>query len=181
MFLLLDLLYTIHSTHTPNTPHTPHTPHPLPTQPQGKACNVAKAEQVRALADYAQQQFGTIDLWWVWLPVLLVLLVLVLPVCHETVCRLLPVCLCCSCRTAVVRLSVYKSLKPTHTHTQPQHTNRINNAGTNAYKYGPLLESDDEDLEAIVDTNVLGVMLCCKEVRAWLVNVNGSREVLLCT
>lgn len=41
---------------------------------------------------------------------------------------------------------------------------RINNAGTNAYKYGPLLESDDEDLEAIVDTNVLGVMLCCKEV-----------------
>lgn len=43
---------------------------------------------------------------------------------------------------------------------------RINNAGTNAYKYGPLLESDDEDLEAIVDTNVLGVMLCCKEVGA---------------
>lgn len=40
--------------------------------------------------------------------------------------------------------------------------NRINNAGTNAYKYGPLLESEDEDLEAIVDTNVLGVMLCCK-------------------
>lgn len=68
----------------------------------GKACNVAKADQVRALADYAQQHFDSIDLW-------------------------------------------------------------INNAGTNAYKYGPLLESDDEDLEAIVDTNVLGVMLCCKE------------------
>jgi chlorophyll(ide) b reductase len=33
------------------------------------------------------------------------------------------------------------------------------------YKYGPLLESDDDDLEAIVDTNILGVMLCCKEVR----------------
>lgn len=42
---------------------------------------------------------------------------------------------------------------------------RINNAGTNAYKYGPLLESDDDDLAAIVETNVLGVMLCCKEVR----------------
>eukprot|EP00879_Flechtneria_rotunda_P023845 GHRR01025253.1.p1 GENE.GHRR01025253.1~~GHRR01025253.1.p1 ORF type:complete len:268 (+),score=73.44 GHRR01025253.1:721-1524(+) len=68
----------------------------------GKACNVAKADQVKALADYAQQHLGSIDLW-------------------------------------------------------------INNAGTNAYKYGPLLESDDEDLEAIVETNVLGVMLCCKE------------------
>jgi hypothetical protein len=30
---------------------------------QGKACNVAKADQVRALADYAQQQLGSIDLW----------------------------------------------------------------------------------------------------------------------
>eukprot|EP00878_Enallax_costatus_P018718 GHUV01019721.1.p1 GENE.GHUV01019721.1~~GHUV01019721.1.p1 ORF type:complete len:204 (+),score=28.86 GHUV01019721.1:693-1304(+) len=70
----------------------------------GKGCNVSKADQVKALADYAQQHLGSIDLW-------------------------------------------------------------INNAGTNAYKYGPLLESDDEDLEAIVDTNILGVMLCCKEVR----------------
>jgi chlorophyll(ide) b reductase len=74
---------------------------------QGKACNVSKAEQVKALAAYAQQQLGSIDLW-------------------------------------------------------------INNAGTNAYKYGPLLESDDDDLEAIVDTNILGVMLCCKEVSAKL-------------
>jgi chlorophyll(ide) b reductase len=39
----------------------------------------------------------------------------------------------------------------------------INNAGTNAYKYGPLLESDDETLERIVETNVLGVLLCCRE------------------
>lgn len=30
---------------------------------QGKACNVAKSADVRALADYAQQQLGTIDLW----------------------------------------------------------------------------------------------------------------------
>ena len=42
---------------------------------------------------------------------------------------------------------------------------RINNAGTNAYRYGPLLESSDDDLTVIVNTNVLGVMLCCKEVR----------------
>lgn len=39
----------------------------------------------------------------------------------------------------------------------------INNAGTNAYRYGPLAESDDEELAQIVSTNVLGVMLCCKE------------------
>jgi hypothetical protein len=30
---------------------------------QGKACNVARAEQVKALAAYAQQQLGSIDLW----------------------------------------------------------------------------------------------------------------------
>ena len=41
---------------------------------------------------------------------------------------------------------------------------RINNAGSNAYKYKPLLESTDADLIRIVETNVLGVMLGCKEV-----------------
>lgn len=39
----------------------------------------------------------------------------------------------------------------------------INNAGTNAYKYGPLLDSDDATLSRIVETNVLGVLLCCRE------------------
>jgi chlorophyll(ide) b reductase len=42
---------------------------------------------------------------------------------------------------------------------------RINNAGSNAYKYNMLSESTDADLINIVETNVLGVMLCCKEVR----------------
>jgi hypothetical protein len=68
------------------------------------------------------------------------------------------------------RTSTRRHASRTHPLSTPQHTRarRINNAGTNAYKYGPLLESDDEDLEAIVDTNILGVMLCCKEVRgAW--------------
>ncbi|KIY93772.1 chlorophyll(ide) b reductase [Monoraphidium neglectum] len=69
----------------------------------GTACNVARADQVKDLARFAQDRFGRIDLW-------------------------------------------------------------INNAGTNAYKYGPLLDSDDEDLAQIVETNVLGVMRCCKEV-----------------
>lgn len=41
---------------------------------------------------------------------------------------------------------------------------RINNAGTNSYKYKALSELEDEDLVNIVQTNVLGVMLCCKEV-----------------
>ncbi|GIL79095.1 hypothetical protein Vretimale_11 [Volvox reticuliferus] len=39
----------------------------------------------------------------------------------------------------------------------------INNAGTNGYRYGPMADSTDEELQQIVSTNVLGVMLCCKE------------------
>jgi NAD(P)-dependent dehydrogenase (short-subunit alcohol dehydrogenase family) len=45
---------------------------------------------------------------------------------------------------------------------------RINNAGSNAYRYGPLAESVDDELVEIVSTNVLGVMLCCREVRGWV-------------
>jgi NAD(P)-dependent dehydrogenase (short-subunit alcohol dehydrogenase family) len=41
---------------------------------------------------------------------------------------------------------------------------RINNAGSNAYRYGPLAEAVDDELVEIVSTNVLGVMLCCREV-----------------
>jgi chlorophyll(ide) b reductase len=44
-------------------------------------------------------------------------------------------------------------------------TGRINNAGTNTYKFGPLTSLSNEELTEIVTTNVLGVMLCCKEVR----------------
>ncbi|CAK0785209.1 hypothetical protein CVIRNUC_008415 [Coccomyxa viridis] len=39
----------------------------------------------------------------------------------------------------------------------------INNAGSNAYKYKTLSESTDADLIRIVETNVLGTMLGCKE------------------
>jgi chlorophyll(ide) b reductase len=70
---------------------------------QGKSCNVAKGADVAALADYAADQLGRVDLW-------------------------------------------------------------INNAGTNAYKYTTLTNSVEEDLVSIVETNVLGVMLCCREV-----------------
>lgn len=44
---------------------------------------------------------------------------------------------------------------------------RVNNAGTNAYKYGPLSEAKDDELIQIVETNVLGVMLGCREVSCW--------------
>ncbi|KAG0608468.1 hypothetical protein M758_8G108000 [Ceratodon purpureus] len=39
----------------------------------------------------------------------------------------------------------------------------INNAGTNAYKYNSLVDSDDADIMEIVETNTLGVMLCCRQ------------------
>lgn len=38
----------------------------------------------------------------------------------------------------------------------------INNAGSNAYSYKPLIDAAESDLVDIVDTNVLGVMLCCQ-------------------
>lgn len=44
-------------------------------------------------------------------------------------------------------------------------TCRINNAGTNAYKYRLLSDLGETDIVNIIETNVLGVMLCCREVR----------------
>ena len=41
---------------------------------------------------------------------------------------------------------------------------RINNAGSNGYKYGVLGDYTDAELINIVETNVLGVMLGCREV-----------------
>lgn len=39
----------------------------------------------------------------------------------------------------------------------------INNAGTNSYAFKPLMEQSEDDIVAIVETNVLGVMLGTKE------------------
>ncbi|KAK9825848.1 hypothetical protein WJX81_003619 [Elliptochloris bilobata] len=69
---------------------------------KGIACNMARPGDVAALANFARDKLGSVDLW-------------------------------------------------------------INNAGTNAYKYGLLAEASDADLVDIVQTNVLGVMLGCKE------------------
>jgi chlorophyll(ide) b reductase len=38
----------------------------------------------------------------------------------------------------------------------------INNAGTNAYSFKSLIDSSASDLMEIVDTNVLGTMICCQ-------------------
>jgi NAD(P)-dependent dehydrogenase (short-subunit alcohol dehydrogenase family) len=35
----------------------------MPPFPQGRACDVSQAADVRALADYAVEQLGSIDLW----------------------------------------------------------------------------------------------------------------------
>ncbi|XP_011091971.1 chlorophyll(ide) b reductase NOL, chloroplastic isoform X2 [Sesamum indicum] len=39
----------------------------------------------------------------------------------------------------------------------------INNAGSNAYSYKPLMEASDEDLIEVISTNTLGLMICCRE------------------
>ncbi|KAG8363761.1 hypothetical protein BUALT_Bualt19G0056000 [Buddleja alternifolia] len=40
---------------------------------------------------------------------------------------------------------------------------QINNAGSNAYSYKPLMEASDDDLIEVVSTNTLGLMICCRE------------------
>lgn len=39
----------------------------------------------------------------------------------------------------------------------------MNNAGSNGYSFGPLMEQSEEELVSIVETNVLGTMLGCRE------------------
>ncbi|CAH9114001.1 unnamed protein product [Cuscuta europaea] len=46
----------------------------------------------------------------------------------------------------------------------------INNAGSNAYSYKPLVEASDEDLIEVVTTNTLGLMICCREAIDMMLN-----------
>ncbi|CAI9770449.1 unnamed protein product [Fraxinus pennsylvanica] len=46
----------------------------------------------------------------------------------------------------------------------------INNAGSNAYSYKPLIEASDEDLVEVVSTNTLGLMICCREAIKMMLN-----------
>ena len=57
---------------------------------------------------------------------------------------------------------------------------RINNAGTNGYKYKLLTELEDNDLANIVETNVLGVMLGCREVEYLLYRDKDFRHDSSC-
>ncbi|XP_065871736.1 chlorophyll(ide) b reductase NOL, chloroplastic isoform X2 [Euphorbia lathyris] len=46
----------------------------------------------------------------------------------------------------------------------------INNAGSNAYSYKPLAEASDADLLEVVTTNILGLMICCREAIKMMLN-----------
>ncbi|MCO5593858.1 hypothetical protein L7F22_047876 [Adiantum nelumboides] len=46
----------------------------------------------------------------------------------------------------------------------------INNAGSNAYSYKPLVETNDEVIMEIVETNTIGVMICCREAIKMMMN-----------
>lgn len=46
----------------------------------------------------------------------------------------------------------------------------INNAGSNAYTYKPLVETNDEVIMEIVETNTIGVMICCREAIKMMMN-----------
>lgn len=51
----------------------------------------------------------------------------------------------------------------------------INNAGSNAYAFRTLIDSSESDLIDIVDTNVLGTMICCQSaIRLMREQPNGG-------
>ncbi|CAI5525311.1 unnamed protein product [Closterium sp. Naga37s-1] len=53
----------------------------------------------------------------------------------------------------------------------------INNAGSNAYEYAPLVEAGDAAIEEIVRTNVLGVMLCCRQAMRLMRDQPGGGHI----
>lgn len=63
-------------------------------------------------------------------------------------------------------------------HTYGNNCCRINNAGSNGYKYGVLGDYSDAELVNIVETNVLGVMLGCREVQSSVVPLCTDHGVL---
>jgi len=51
----------------------------------------------------------------------------------------------------------------------------INNAGTNAYTFKPLIEQNEEDIVSVVETNLLGTLLGCREgIRVMRGQSNGG-------
>lgn len=53
----------------------------------------------------------------------------------------------------------------------------INNAGSNAYTYKPLVETSDEVIMEIVETNTIGVMLCCREAIKMMMGQEGGGHI----
>ncbi|KAL6785448.1 NOL1 [Auxenochlorella protothecoides x Auxenochlorella symbiontica] len=55
----------------------------------------------------------------------------------------------------------------------------INNAGTNAYRFGALEDQPPEDLEAILTTNVLGAMLGCRAAMSVMAGQPSGGHIFL--
>ncbi|MCO5573307.1 hypothetical protein L7F22_027076 [Adiantum nelumboides] len=53
----------------------------------------------------------------------------------------------------------------------------INNAGSNAYTYKPLVETNDEVIMEIVETNTIGVMICCREAIKMMMNQDRGGHI----
>ena len=53
----------------------------------------------------------------------------------------------------------------------------VNNAGTNGYYYGSLLDTDTDIMSEIIETNLLGSMLCCREALAVMRDQEGGGVV----
>ena len=129
---------------------------------QGKACNVAKSGDVGSLANYARDTLGTVDLWQA-PPHALQLAngtLATLPQASSSE----RVAMLQGCTPQLGHASTHVSFHGAGCCLTQSSWRRINNAGSNAYKYKTLSESTDADLIRIVETNVLGTMLGCKEV-----------------
>jgi chlorophyll(ide) b reductase len=105
---------------------------------KGIAANVAKPADVAQLGRFAVQQFGGIDLW--------------INNAGSNAYR----CFVCSAATSLLdaRLT-FCSFDPL----------RIDTWHCSVCSYVPLAENNVQDLISIVETNTLGTMLCCREVR----------------
>jgi chlorophyll(ide) b reductase len=55
----------------------------------------------------------------------------------------------------------------------------INNAGSNAYSFKPLIEQTPEEIESIIDTNILGSLLCCRQAITLMSQQTGRGHIFL--
>ena len=120
---------------------------------------MAKSGDVGSLANYARDTLGTVDLRQV-PPHATVQLTVWL---HIFEAQALDEWKCCI--SEIQSASSHKGVGDAGRCLTQSCWRRINNAGSNAYKYKTLSESTDADLIRIVETNVLGTMLGCKEVQ----------------